>query len=121
MQDTFSKEVKVFYPKYKKKELVECLQKKFLEITGKIKIVDARLFGSYAKGTNTAFSDIDIFVVVDGYDKESAYSICWDIIEIPEIELHLYVREELDIMRKNGNSFLKEIERDSIILLRSTP
>ena len=110
--------MKVFYPRFKKEELVERLKQNFLEISEKIRITDARLFGSYVKGTNTAFSDIDIFIVIDGSDKSDAYSICWDTIEIPEIELHIYTREELEVMKRNGNSFLKEVERDSVVLLK---
>lgn len=72
MPDTFSKDVKVFYPKFSKEELVENLKKSFTEISGKIRVERAMLFGFYAKKKNIAFSDIDIFVVVgDNYGMDS--------------------------------------------------
>ena len=49
MPDTFSKDVRVFYPKYRKEELVEKLKNSFKAISEKIKIEEAVLFGSYAK------------------------------------------------------------------------
>ncbi len=53
MSDTFSKDVKVFYPKFSKEELVENLKKSFTEISGNIRVERAMLFGSYAKKKNT--------------------------------------------------------------------
>ena len=108
--------MKIFYPKYKREDLIEKLKRNFIDISRTIKITDARLFGSCARGTNTAFSDIDIFIVVGDSDGKSAYSICWDMIGIPEIELHVYTEGEIVIMRRTGNSFLKEVEKDGIIL-----
>ena len=49
MPDTFSKDVKVFYPKFSKEELVENLKKSFTEISGNIRVERSMLFGSYAK------------------------------------------------------------------------
>ena len=109
--------MKVFYPKFKKEELVGRLKRNFIEISRRIEIMDAWLFGSYAKGTNTAFSDIDIFVVVGDNHGMNAYSICWDLIGIPEIELHIYTKEEADVMKRNGNPFLKEVKNDGITLV----
>ena len=42
---------------------------------------------------------------------------CWDMVGIPEIELHIYTEAEVDIMRRNGNSFLKEVEKSGIMLI----
>lgn len=117
MPDTFSKDVRVFYPKYRKEELVEKLKKIFKAISEKIKIEEAALFGSYAKEKNTAFSDIDIFVVVANNYGMDAYSICWDMIGIPEVELHVYSLDEFQAMKKAENSFLREVERDGIDLM----
>lgn len=117
MPGTFSKEVKIFYPRFKREELVGRLKRSFVEISRRIEIMDAWLFGSYAKGTNTAFSDIDIFVVVGDNYGMNAYSICWDLIGIPEIELHIYTKEEADVMMRTGNPFLKEVKNDGIALL----
>ena len=39
------------------------------------------------------------------------------MIGIPEIELHIYTEAEVDIMRRNGNSFLKEVEKSGIMLI----
>ena len=67
--------MKIFYPKYKREDLVEKLKRIFVDISRTINIKDARLFGSFAKGTNTAFSDIDIFVVVGDNQGKNVYSI----------------------------------------------
>ena len=39
------------------------------------------------------------------------------MVGIPEIELHIYTEAEVDIMRRNGNSFLKEVEKSGIMLI----
>ncbi|OWP55524.1 MAG: hypothetical protein B2I17_09485 [Thermoplasmatales archaeon B_DKE] len=108
--------MKVFYPRFKKKELVEKLTQAFREISRQVRISDAMLFGSYAKATNTAFSDIDILVVTED-NKDEVYSVCWDIIGIPETELHIYTGEEIKIMKGTDNLFLKEVERNGVKLL----
>ena len=48
---------------------------------------------------------------------KNVYSICWDMIGIPEIELHIYTEAEADVMRRNGNSFLKEVEKSGVMLI----
>ncbi len=90
--------MKIFYQKYKREKLIERLKRDVIDISMKIKMTEARLFVSCARGTNTAFSDIDIFIVVGDSDGESAYSICLDMIGILENELHIYTEREVYVM-----------------------
>jgi predicted nucleotidyltransferase len=87
------------------------------------------LFGSYAKGTATQDSDIDLMVVVDNDVVVSSYnekmerylslrrSMC--NIDFAK-DLVVYSRKELDIVKERGNDFVIEIEQTGKILYERT-
>ncbi|MBC7090985.1 MAG: nucleotidyltransferase domain-containing protein [Nitrososphaeria archaeon] len=68
------------------------------------------IFGSYAENRYTVASDIDILVVYEGKRLEDDYYIIWDILQLPEVQLHIYTLEELKL-KSSGSSFLKEVEK----------
>ncbi len=114
MQNESSIDVRIYYPRLTREEILQQLRASSQELSKVVNLLEMRLFGSYAKGTNTASSDVDIFIVFEGYDKDEVYSKCWQIIGIPEAEIHLYTRRERDQMKKNHSLFLKEIEATGI-------
>ena len=56
---------KVYYPKFKREEVVKVLRENLKDFRLKQDIRKAYLFGSYATKKFTVASDIDILVVVD--------------------------------------------------------
>jgi predicted nucleotidyltransferase len=52
------------------------------------------LFGSYAQGTNTVASDIDILVVYKGEERRDAFGIVKGSLDIPLLEPHVYSEDE---------------------------
>lgn len=73
------------------------------------------LFGSYAKGDADEHSDIDLMLISDQFtynifDNLKLYSKI--NIKYPIIETHPYPTSEY----LNGNDFIKEIEKDSIVI-----
>jgi hypothetical protein len=58
------------------------------------------LFGSYAKGNFTAFSDIDLLVVYDDPIREDAYKIVKRTIKLRGLEPHVYSLSEYKQIEK---------------------
>lgn len=66
--------VKVYYPRYSREQVIRTLKDYFSENVGKLGVLEVYLFGSYARGDHTAFSDIELLVVVEDYvDHDRLY------------------------------------------------
>jgi predicted nucleotidyltransferase len=52
------------------------------------------LFGSWAKGRATAFSDIDLLVVYSGPPRYDAYKIIRRSLHLRGLEPHVYTEDE---------------------------
>jgi len=73
------------------------------------------LFGSYAKGDASEYSDIDLLLVSDQFTNnvfENLKLYSKINIKYPKIETHPYPTAEY----LQGNDFIKEIEKESIII-----
>ena len=88
----------------KLKELKPIYQKEGLEILG--------VFGSYAKNTNTKYSDIDIAYKLD-YDKFSTRYICGfsKVLRLDEIkeELQSIFKKEVDFVSDSNKRIMKDL------------
>jgi len=75
------------------------------------------LFGSYASGKQTAASDIDILIVYGGTrEKKEVYDLCWDIVDLPNLELRIYSEEEYAKLKRSRSLFVKEAEEKGIVV-----
>jgi predicted nucleotidyltransferase len=93
--------------------LVTALRKRESEI------VCAFVFGSVAKGSERASSDIDLFVISDTLGLESLYEML-DPAErriARKISCTLYSRSEYNERRKSGNAFVAKVLASEIIFL----
>jgi predicted nucleotidyltransferase len=54
------------------------------------------LFGSYAKGTYTVGSDVDLLVVYRGESRPDAYALVKRALSVPRLEPHLYTVAEYE-------------------------
>jgi predicted nucleotidyltransferase len=75
MQKKSSSTVKVYYPRYRRDELIQYLKQKVGLLAQQIPLKLVMLFGSYAEGRYTAASDIDLLVVYEGRKRDDIYKI----------------------------------------------
>jgi len=85
------------------------------------------LFGSYANGNPNENSDIDLLVILDNDHVSKTYqerlnkkiNIKNSIIEINRkvpLDILVYSKEELNMIKKSGNYFIDEIEKTGKII-----
>ena len=114
MRERSSDSVKIYSPRYRREDIIRILRSKVGEIRKRIPVKKIILFGSYAKNRYTVASDVDILVVYEERVGLDPYSIIWDIIDMPEVQLHIYRVDEYRKMREN--LFIKEVERSGIVI-----
>lgn len=106
--------VRVFYPKYNTQTIVKALGEKIESLKDALPVKLVVLFGSYARGNYTVASDIDLLVVYKGEPRKDAFSIVKKIIDLPELEPHVYTESEytqtevIQSMIKTGKVIYKE-------------
>jgi len=85
------------------------------------------LFGSHANGNPNRNSDIDLMVILDNNHVSKTYQERLDkrifirnlLLEINQkvpLDVLVYSKEELKIMKSHGNQFIDEIERTGKII-----
>jgi predicted nucleotidyltransferase len=86
------------------------------------RIAVALIYGSIAKGADTAKSDIDLLIVADDMTLEELYACLGPGEKLlgRAINPTLYTRREFRSRRKGGNAFLKRILNGPTILLKGT-
>jgi len=89
-----SSSVRVFYPKFRRAELLQTLDERLPELAAVLPLVRVVLFGSYAKGNYTVGSDVDLLIVYRGDPRPDAYALAKEILTIPRLEPHLYTIDE---------------------------
>ncbi len=106
--------VRVFYPKYNTQTIVKALGEKIESLKDALPVKLVVLFGSYARGNYTVASDIDLLVVYKGEPRKDAFSIVKKIIDLLELEPHVYTESEytqtevIQSMIKTGKVIYKE-------------
>ena len=94
MREKSSSSVRVTYPAFNPEELVARLRRHVTSLAAVLPIRRVRLFGSWATGRATAFSDIDVLIIYEGPPRPDAYRITRDMIPIRGLEPHLYTTAE---------------------------
>ena len=85
------------------------------------------LFGSYARGNPHENSDIDIMVILDNNHVSKTYeerlnkrifirNLVLEINRKVPLDILVYSKEELNIIKKHGNYFIDEIEKTGKII-----
>jgi predicted nucleotidyltransferase len=80
------------------------------------------LFGSHATGNSDINSDIDIMVILDNNHVSKTYTerlnkkihirnLVLEINRKIPLDILVYSKEELNVLRNNGNYFIDEIEK----------
>ncbi|MGB9759253.1 MAG: nucleotidyltransferase domain-containing protein [Thermoproteota archaeon] len=112
MQKRYSNSVRVFYPRFSKEEVIRKIRDKLESLNKELPITLLALFGSYAKGTRTVASDVDVLIVYKGKERKDAYKIAKKVLDIPGLELHIYSEEEYEKMLCT----IKRMLKDGVIL-----
>jgi predicted nucleotidyltransferase len=73
----------------------------------------AVLFGSWATGRATAFSDIDLLLVYAGPPRDDAYKLVRRCLDLRGLEPHVYAEAEAEALRPT----LDRMARDGISLI----
>jgi len=85
------------------------------------------LFGSYAAGEQNEHSDVDIMVVLDNdhvaktyterlNEKISIRKLVLDVNRKVPLDILVYSKKELNIIKERGNCFIDEIERTGRVI-----
>ncbi|MDD3926648.1 MAG: nucleotidyltransferase domain-containing protein [bacterium] len=97
--------------------------KKRLPDTLRMRIKQIRVFGSRAKGTAMADSDLDILILVDYRDEEIvqqlrdvAYDIMYDNGFKIAISLKIFAEKDFYSYVREGFSFYRNVEKESILV-----
>ena len=92
------------------------------------KPIKAILFGSYAYGEPSEYSDIDLVVVLDKDGKSDSYRTLInnrreiskrlrDLKKKYPIDILVYTRQEWEELKASGSSFIRKIEKDGVTIL----
>ncbi len=116
MRKGSSGSVRVSYPRLSHDQVVRPLEEGLPKLAERLPLVKAALFGSYAKGTFTVASDIDLLLVYAGPSRDDVYALAKRILGIPRLEVHAYseaqYRNSRDVVRKMEEGGLVVFERD---------
>ena len=104
--------VKIFYPRYSQVELPVLLRKRILGLAAVLPLKRVVLFGSWAKGKATAFSDIDLLVVYQDPPQEDAYNLVWKHMDLHGLQSHVYSQQEAE----QHKTMLERMTKDGISL-----
>jgi predicted nucleotidyltransferase len=102
--------VKVTFPARDREQIVLHLRERMLALAQDLPIRRVVLFGSWARGRATAFSDVDVLVVYAGPSREDAYRLAWRALDLPGLEPHVYAEAEAVALAAT----LDQMTRDSV-------
>ena len=85
------------------------------QLLKELPIVLVVLFGSYAKGNFTAFSDVDLLVVYKGPVREDAFKIVKKAMKIKGLEPHVYSLNEY----KQMEDTIKKMIEDGVVVFKN--
>src|SRR4051812_36057912 len=113
MRKQSSSTVRVVWPKFTRSELIGTLRAQVRELAAYLPVRRAILFGSWAAGRATAYSDIDILIVYEGPSRDNAFRLAAQSLTLRGAELHVYAESEarelhglLDRMARGGVDLL---------------
>jgi predicted nucleotidyltransferase len=99
MPKTSSASARAVYPRFSLDELVADLRNRLPSLAEKLPIQRVVLFGSWAHGRFTAYSDFDVLVVYRGPAQADAYRTVRLSIPLRGLEPHVYGEDEAESLR----------------------
>ena len=92
--------VRIFWPPYSRAELIELLRGRMPALNTALPLRRVTLFGSWAKGRATAFSDVDLLVVYSAPARDDAYGAVLRCVDVRGLEPHVYVETDAEKMQR---------------------
>ena len=84
------------------------LRERLGRLESELPLVKVVLFGSYARGTYTVGSDVDLLVVYRGGPRPDAYALTKRALKIPRLEPHLYTEAEYEAARATVDHMVRD-------------
>lgn len=109
--------VRIFYPAFDRAGLVRALQARLDRLGAALPLVRVVLFGSWARGTHTVASDVDLLVVYRGTPRPDAFALVKRALGLPRLEPHLYSEEEYTAARPT----VDRMTRGGVTLFEAAP
>jgi hypothetical protein len=108
MRKPSSSSVKVFSPEYTQEEVLELLRASMPQLLQRLPVRWVVLFGSYARGNYTAFSDIDLLVVYAGTPRDDAFAIVKRTFGLRGLEPQVLTEQEFQSVLSTWQAMLKD-------------
>ena len=86
--------VKIFSPRYSREEVIKLLRERLPDLAKVLPLRRVVLFGSYAKGNFTAFSDIDLLVVYADPPRSDAFKLVKKALNLLGLQPHVLSESE---------------------------
>jgi uncharacterized protein len=113
MPNRSSGSVKVFYPRASRDDILAWLRARLPALGEQLPLTRVVLFGSWATGRNTAFSDVDLLVVYADPPRVDAYKLVRRGLDLRGLEPHVYAESEAASLGPT----IERMTRTSIALL----
>jgi predicted nucleotidyltransferase len=113
MPNRSSGSVRVFFPPRSREELIAELRRQMPALRAALPVQRAVLFGSWAAGRATAFSDIDVLIVYAGSPRSDAYATVRRCIGLRGLEAHVYCQADAAALSHT----IDRMTRESVDLL----
>ena len=112
MPSESSRSANVSWPTRDRGGIVASVRRALPELKEKLPVRRVVLFGSFAKGRATAYSDVDLLVVYDGPSREGAFATVKSTVPVRGLEPHIYTAEEA----KAREDLLRRMTRDGVVI-----
>lgn len=113
MHNRSSASVRIFWPRYNREQLIARLRERLPALAAALPLRRVVLFGSWAKGRATAFSDVDLLVVYADPPRPDAFQLVHRSLDLPGLEPHVYSESEAGRLQP----VLARMTRDGVVLL----
>ena len=86
--------VRVFSPRHSRAEAIALLRERLPHLHARLPLRRVVLFGSYARGDHTAFSDLDVLVVYADPPRADAFALVKRTLHLRGVEAHVLSESE---------------------------
>lgn len=99
MQNKSSNSVRVVYPRLSLPAILAALRRRLPDLAAALPLQVVVLFGSWAHGRATAFSDVDLLVIYADPPRANAYRNVREQLALRGLEPHIYTVAEAEALR----------------------
>jgi len=112
--------VRVTYPALTREQVIERLKQAQVNLERKLRVSRSILYGSYAEGSYTAGSDIDVIVIYEGEERPDAYKIVMEEVGLPRLEPKTYTADQFNALIFQSPTFAETLQKKAIVISQPT-